>query len=94
MASKTPYLTTDVGNAKEIIEWSQSGLLLPTIKDNKGYVKSDIKKSISLLESIFYNQEKQEIMKNNGFASWKKKFTWEGITKEYEKLYFDLLNKA
>ena len=94
MASKTPYLTTDVGNTKEIIEWSQSGLLLPTIKDNRGYGKADIKKSSSLLESIFYDQEKQELMKNNGFASWEKKFTWEGITTEYEKLYFDLLNKA
>ncbi len=32
MASKTPFLTTDVGNAKEIIEWSGAGKLLPTIK--------------------------------------------------------------
>jgi len=32
MASRTPFLTTDVGNAKEIINWSKSGLLLPTKK--------------------------------------------------------------
>ncbi len=32
MASKTPFLTTDVGNAKEIIEWSGGGTLLPTQK--------------------------------------------------------------
>jgi glycosyltransferase involved in cell wall biosynthesis len=30
-AAKLPFLTTDVGNAKEIIEWTQGGLLLPTI---------------------------------------------------------------
>jgi glycosyltransferase involved in cell wall biosynthesis len=31
MASKTPFLTTDVGNAKEIVEWSQAGKVLPTM---------------------------------------------------------------
>lgn len=32
MASRTPFLTTDVGNSAEIIEWSKSGILLPTSK--------------------------------------------------------------
>ncbi len=35
MASKTPFITTDVGNAQEIIKWSDGGILLPTIKDAK-----------------------------------------------------------
>ena len=39
MASKTPFLTTDVGNAKEIIEWTNGGELLPTLKYPNGYVK-------------------------------------------------------
>lgn len=37
MASKTPFLTTDVGNASEIITWSGGGLLLPTVKKEEGY---------------------------------------------------------
>lgn len=32
MASKTPFLVTDVGNAAEIIKWSNGGMLLPTKK--------------------------------------------------------------
>ena len=32
MASKTPFLVTNVGNSKEIIKWSNGGLLLPTFK--------------------------------------------------------------
>lgn len=31
MASKTPFLTTDIGNAVEIVDWSQGGIVLPTI---------------------------------------------------------------
>jgi len=30
MAAKLPFLTTEAGNAKEIIKWSDGGLLLPT----------------------------------------------------------------
>ena len=32
MASSTPFLVTDTGNSKEIIEWTNAGILLPTIK--------------------------------------------------------------
>lgn len=30
MAAELPFLTTEVGNAKEIIQWSNGGILLPT----------------------------------------------------------------
>lgn len=33
MAAKLPFLTTEAGNAKEIIEWSGGGQLLPTEKN-------------------------------------------------------------
>jgi len=32
-ASKTPFLTADVGNAAEIVEWTKGGILLPTYKN-------------------------------------------------------------
>ncbi len=34
MASNTPFLVTDVGNAREIVAWSNGGLILPTIENN------------------------------------------------------------
>jgi glycosyltransferase involved in cell wall biosynthesis len=36
MASKTPFLITDVGNAREILSWTNGGDILPTIKDLNG----------------------------------------------------------
>ena len=53
MASKTPFLVTDVGNAKEIIEWSGGGLLLPTRhgvnpeESLKAKIKNFLKKFLS-----------------------------------------------
>lgn len=87
MASKTPFLTTDVGNAKEIISWSRSGFLLPTDKDKNGYSKAKIEESAKILEEIFKNPTKRKTMAEKGFEDWLSKFTWKKITNEYEKLY-------
>ena len=93
MASKTPYLTTDVGNAKEIISWSGSGILLPTRKDAKGNSIADIEDSIKLLEELCDNPSKREEMAQRGFAAWKDRFSWEKIAKDYENLYCRLYNE-
>ena len=34
MASRTPFMTTDVGNAREIVDWSGGGVMLPTRCNN------------------------------------------------------------
>jgi len=91
MASKTSFLVTDVGNSKEIIKWSNSGILLPTKKDKRGYSYAKINESSKILEEIFYDKEKRKIMAEAGFKAWKKRFTWDKIAKEYEMIYVQLL---
>jgi len=95
MAAKTPFLTSDVGNAKEIIEWSEAGILLPTEKDKSGYGLSfvDIKKSTRILEEIYRDKNKREIMEKKGYVAWKEKFSWEKIARQYESLYEKLLSQ-
>ena len=87
MASKTPFLTADIGNAKEIISWSKSGLLLPTVKDKNGYSSAKVNESAILLENILANSKRRDLMGKIGFNIWKTKFTWEKITKGYDDLY-------
>lgn len=95
MASKTPFLVSDVGNSEEIISWSKSGLLLPTKKNKNGYGLSyaDIKKSAKILENLYRNEKLMVEMRKNGFDMWKEKYSWEKITKQYEKLYKELTSK-
>lgn len=92
MASRTPFLTTDVGNSTEIIEWSNGGLLLPTLKSPNGYVKADVESSINVLQQLFYDSKKRKELASNGYKKWKGSFTWEIITKQYEDLYLNVLN--
>lgn len=91
MASNTPFLVTDVGNAKEIISWSKSGLLLPTTINFQGFSYAQVDQSAKILENIYNNKHQRKIMAELGYKAWQKQFTWEKITKRYEKLYQSLL---
>jgi glycosyltransferase involved in cell wall biosynthesis len=93
MASKTPFLTSDVGNAQEIIKWSNSGILLPTLIDKKGYSIVNIGQSAKILEQISHNADKRKAMAEFGYKAWQKRFTWEMLGQRYEKMYKRLLNK-
>lgn len=89
MASKTPFLVTDVGNAKEIIKWSGSGVLLPTIMSAKeqGYCRPKIKESAKILSTLSFDKVLRKKMSDLGFHAWLDNFTWEHIADQYEELY-------
>jgi glycosyltransferase involved in cell wall biosynthesis len=87
LASKTPFLTTDVGNAREIIEWTEAGQLLPSIKKDDGTVRVDIEPSIDIIDEFCHNEKKRRAMAECGFKKWQKQFTWEKIARSYEDLY-------
>jgi len=92
MASGTPFLTTDVGNTAEIIEWSNGGMLLPTKKDKKGCSIANINGSVKILEYMCENEVKRREMGEAGFRAWRERFTWEKISFRYEQLYNELLS--
>jgi L-malate glycosyltransferase len=93
MASRTPFLTTDVGNSVEIIEWSHgAGMLLPTLRNGVGDARADIKASARMLERVFRDGSGRREMANRGFNAWQEKFGWDKITGEYEALYSRLLS--
>lgn len=90
MASKTPFLTTDVGNAAEIIRWSGAGKLLPTTRTANGSFCADTERAAEMLEEIYADKQTRNEMGEAGFAAWKEGYTWEGIAKRYHQFYQDL----
>jgi len=92
MASKTAFLTTDVGNAKEIITWSDGGKLLPTEEINNGYARAKISESVEVLEEMYRSRDTRETLAQAGHRAWQARFTWEKITLQYEDLYKRLVN--
>jgi len=91
MASGTPFLATDVGNSKEIVQYSHAGLLLPTKKFKNGYVIANVKQSVPILENIVSSVELRDNMASYGRELWQKNFTWLAISKKYEEIYTQVL---
>lgn len=90
MASGTPILTTDVGNSKEIVEMSHSGLILPTIKKRNGRSYANTKLSARLLSELMVDNRRLQLMGSSGRKVWLESFTWEKISDMYEEIYYTL----
>lgn len=93
-AAGTPFLSSDCGNVKEIIEWTNGGLLLPTRIDESGYSHVDIDHSAMMLNELVSDRERLEELGKQGYRNWKEKFTWSALTKKYEDLYNQLTGKS
>lgn len=89
MASRTPFLTSDVGNSVEIITWSNSGIILPTKKDITGYGLSRVRvvESAKILADLVIDHEMRKKMAESGFKIWIEEYSWEKIALKYENLY-------
>ncbi len=93
MASQTAFLTSDVGNAKEIIEWSNGGLLISTTFNKNGQSVADLGDGAAKIERLERDEELLCELSCNGFRAWQRRFTWEKIAGEYEQLYLDLTGR-
>jgi glycosyltransferase involved in cell wall biosynthesis len=94
LASKTPFLVTDVGNSREIISWTQAGWLLPTEIWKKGLMRVTIGPSTILLEKLYHDQTARAEMQTSGFWAFEQRFSWEKIALQYESLYKNLVTTA
>jgi L-malate glycosyltransferase len=92
-AAATPFLVTDVGNAREIIRWTGGGRLLPGTRrqDREGSVVADTRAGAALLEEVWRDEEGRRHMGEMGQTAWRQNFTWEVIASRYEQLYRTLL---
>lgn len=82
MAAKLPFLTTNVGNAKEIIQWSGGGELL----------SPNPRQAAQQLKRLALNPIRRRQLGASGHRAWKKRFTWAKIAAQYEALYQSLLD--
>jgi len=94
MASHTPFLSTDVGNAKEIAAWSSGGWIMPTRVGSDGFCRAVIPESAKLLLNLSLDTERRKTAGENGYRAWKERFTWGRIAQQYIDLYTDLRDKT
>jgi L-malate glycosyltransferase len=92
-ASRTPFLVTDVGNAREIIHWTGGGRLLPGVQSNdrEGSVQANVKAGALCLDDLMADEQAREEMATRAHQAWLRHFTWARIADQYEQLYSALL---
>jgi len=91
-ASGTPFISTACGNAAEIAEWTQAGVIVATQQDGNGYVRAGASSIADAIEDLLGDKSRLEKLSRSGRESWKKRFTWERIALEYERVYLKLLS--
>jgi glycosyltransferase involved in cell wall biosynthesis len=90
-AAGLPFLSTDVGNSKEIAKITGAGLIVEGDFLPNGYTKVHKLSAVKVMEKIYKDYDLRRQMGWSGRQSVLKSFTWEKIVDEYEDLYFRLI---
>jgi glycosyltransferase involved in cell wall biosynthesis len=94
IAARTPFVSTDVGNAKEIAQWTGGGVVIPTTYTREGIAKAKVADMSHAIEELLSSRSKLEALATAGHQAWKDRFSWEAITTQYETLYTQLVQNA
>ena len=92
MASRTPFVTVACGNAQEIVNWSQGGIVIPTKQHSDGSVEANPIDMAHAIEDLVKNPKERYRLGEAGYRCWRDEFTWEKIAIRYERLYQMLVN--
>jgi len=85
-AAGLPFLTTPVGNAREIAEWTGAGQVCPATVDAQGYASVNPVVLATEIDRMIENEDDRMTMGQSGRDIWKKRFTWRSIVSDYEKV--------
>ena len=85
-AAGTPFLSTDVGNAREIIEWLGGGFICESQVLENGNRIVDPKVLAQEIALLMMQKDKLKEMGDKMRQNWAKKYTWDHIAREYEKI--------
>ncbi len=85
-AAGTPFLSVPVGNAEEIANWTGCGMICPAEKDERGYTRADPKVLAKEIAKAIDNPVNLGSLGQAGRLAWKKSYTWEAISTQYEAI--------
>ncbi len=87
MAARTAFLSTECGNAREVVEWSGGGRIVPTRVRRDGWVECAPDVLAGEIERLLTDQVQTRKLGAAGRRAWENSFTWERIVELYERAY-------
>ena len=86
-AAGLPFVTVDVGNAREIIDWTGGGVLAASTRTKRGIVRADSAALARTIDELWGDPAARERLGASGHQAWRARFSWSRIADEYERLY-------
>jgi glycosyltransferase involved in cell wall biosynthesis len=93
-AAGLPFLSVPVGNAAEIAQWTAAGVICPAEVDSSGYTNVDIEVLAAEISRLARETGRLADLGKNGRCNWEQRFTWGKISRLYERLFEECLQKA
>jgi glycosyltransferase involved in cell wall biosynthesis len=86
-AAGLPVVTVPVGNAKEILEATRGGVVVPAGRRPDGDTRPDPAALASAISELLNQPERRQQMGARARAVWQRDYTWSTLAKRYEDLY-------
>lgn len=90
-AAGLPFLSVPVGNSREIIEWTEGGVLCEARVDEAGYTRVEPTDLAREIECLLSNSKQMNELSRKGKESSRKRYNWASLAIEYEQLFIKLL---
>ena len=91
-AAGLPFISVPVGNAAEIAEWTQGGVICPAPSDKNGRTTVDLQILADNISSLLRDEVLLKKLSLDGRKNWENNFTWDHISLEYEKVLLGQTN--
>jgi len=85
-AAGTPFITSNAGNAKEIMNWLGGGFMMNDSANPEGFRMIDPQVLADEIAALMNQKSLLEKMGQQLKASWQKDYTWDVISKRYEQV--------
>jgi glycosyltransferase involved in cell wall biosynthesis len=92
IAAGTPFIATDVGNCREIVEWTHNaGIIVEGQKNEHGLFFASRADFASAIETMLSNSQQLQQRSLKAQSAWQQHFTWQVIADKYEQFYDDTI---
>ncbi|HYJ18517.1 MAG TPA: glycosyltransferase family 4 protein [Burkholderiales bacterium] len=93
-AAGLPFLTAPVGNAAEIAEWTGAGVVYPATIDADGHTQVDVHELAAHISRLAREPGTLARLGEIGRRNWEAQFTWDRISRLYEAVFEECLEKV
>lgn len=87
MASGTPFIATDTGNAAELVDDLKAGIITRTKNSGNGRVRASILGLAISMSRLLHKNNMRARLGANGRQAWLDGLTWDKIALRYEEIY-------